>query len=442
MSSVDDMAARLASSLAIAEGKKQVDLRPTQGEGLRQSEVFMVGKLLTARDFKLRSFLGMFRNAWRINGSLQVEEAEGQRILFTLSDPTDRVRIWKGAPWGYNHAPVALACYDGVMPVEKVPLTMASYWITLQGIPPAFRSERVMTMIGYTLGDFQEIDKVGKKAGKLHIRVEIPLNKPLPFKLWYWVEDEVKFLCKFKYDKLFGRCSICGLVTHVGLPCSGPALEEDDDGAEKTVLGAQNAAATPATLAGGLQLHSGSTASSSGTPSGGVSGLHARVLGHGQTLVFKTPIPNPIPGPSVVSFFTRPRRQVVIRELQESAMTPERITGKRRGRSAEGVTISPKKLKLSLAVGKRNLNLEPESLGLVSLPKVGSSGNGKRKRGRLAGSKDKLPYGEKKKGTEKDETVEVQKASKKDKVKKATAGMSSNSKGKELVINYFVFVWV
>ncbi|XP_061990881.1 uncharacterized protein LOC133709233 [Rosa rugosa] len=237
-------------------------MRLTQGQGLRQSNVFLVGKLLTAREYKSKSFMGMFRNAWRINGSLQVEEAEGQRVLFTLSDPADKVRVWRGAPWGYNHALVALTFYDGIMPVEKVPLTMASYWITLQGIPPAFRSERVMTMIRYTLGDFQEIDKIAKKAGKLRINVEILLNKPLPFKCWYWVEDEVEFVCRFRYDKLFGRCSTCGFVTHVGLPCSGPALDEDDDEAERTVLGSQ--LTVSAVQIDNLPLQNNTTASCSG----------------------------------------------------------------------------------------------------------------------------------------------------------------------------------
>ncbi|XP_024196329.1 uncharacterized protein LOC112199560 [Rosa chinensis] len=168
----------------------------------------------------------MFRSAWRVNETLQVEEAEGGRVLFTFSDPTDRARVWRGAPWGFNRAPVALAEYDGVMLIEKVPLVKSSYWITMQDIPPAFRSERVMTMIGYVLGDFQEIDKQGKKVGKYQIRVEIPLIRPLSFQRWYWVEDTVEFLCKFRYDKLFGRCGVCGLITHVGLPCSGPPLNE------------------------------------------------------------------------------------------------------------------------------------------------------------------------------------------------------------------------
>ncbi|KAM5582612.1 hypothetical protein ABKV19_002839 [Rosa sericea] len=382
MSSVDAMATRLASSLAIAEGKRHIDLRPTHGQGLRQANVFLVGKLLTARDFKIKSFMGMFRNTWRINGTLQVEEAEEQRVLFTLSDPADRVRVWRGAPWGYNHAPVALAWYDGIMPVEKVPLVTASYWITLQGIPPVFRSERVMTMIGYTLGDFQEIDKNTKKAGKLRIRVEISLNKPLPFKRWYLVEDEVEFRCKFRYDKLFGRCSSCGLVTHVGLSCSRPALDEDDDDAERTVLGSQGMA-TEAT-GGGMPVQGTTGASSSGTASssGVITGMRARVSTPCPTLVFWTPVPGPVGEPTLGALFPKQKRQVVVRDLQETAGTPERLTGKRRGRE-DGSTISPKKLKLSLAVGKRNLILDSENLGLDQVLQVETtSGSMKRKRGR------------------------------------------------------------
>lgn len=57
-SSIDATAARLASSLALAEGKKSIDLCPVNDKRLLQPDVFMVGKLITARDYKMRSFLG------------------------------------------------------------------------------------------------------------------------------------------------------------------------------------------------------------------------------------------------------------------------------------------------------------------------------------------------------------------------------------------------
>ncbi|XP_062010823.1 uncharacterized protein LOC133727227 [Rosa rugosa] len=225
---IDAMAARLASSLALADGKQP------PSKGLRQPEAFMVGKLLTVREYSRRSFLGMFRSAWRINGRLNVEEIrEDDRVLFTFTNPSDVDRdvdrVWKGGSWGYNRALIALASYDGVSPAREVPLNKSSYWMTLQGVPPAFRSERIMRLIGSMLGEFKEIDRPAFLTRVMRIRVEIDYEKPLLFRRRFRVEDEFQIMVQFWYDKLFGRCSTCSLVTHVGLPCSGPELVEDSD---------------------------------------------------------------------------------------------------------------------------------------------------------------------------------------------------------------------
>ncbi|XP_024198384.1 uncharacterized protein LOC112201706 [Rosa chinensis] len=234
----------------------------------------MVGKLLTAREYSRHSFLGMFRSAWRINGRLSVEEVgEDDRVLFTFTDPSDVDRVWKGGPWGYNRAPVALAPYNGISPASEIPLKKSSYWMTLQGVPPAFRSERIMHPIGSTLGDFKEFDRPTFQTRVLRIRVKIDYAKPLLFCRRFWVEDEVQFMVQFRYDKLFGRCGTCGLVTHVGLPCLGPDLEEDSD----TPVGA---VAQPTALA---------------MLPGQENPNNNRVVVNNQTLIFKAQIPNSIP---------------------------------------------------------------------------------------------------------------------------------------------------
>lgn len=46
--------------------------------------------------------------------------------------------------WGFNRALVAFAYDDGVTAIDKVPLVKSSYWITLNNVSPAFRSERMM----------------------------------------------------------------------------------------------------------------------------------------------------------------------------------------------------------------------------------------------------------------------------------------------------------
>ncbi|XP_061991641.1 probable disease resistance protein At5g66910 [Rosa rugosa] len=123
--------------------------------------------------------------------------------------------------------------------------------------------------------------------------------------------------------------------------------------------------------------------SSSGTTSNNtvITGMRARVSTSCPSLVFRTPVPGPVGEPSLGALFPKKKWHMVVRDLQETAGTPERLTGKRRGRD-DGLIISPKKLKLSFAVGKRNLILDSENLGLDPVLQVeNTSGSMKRKRG-------------------------------------------------------------
>ncbi|XP_024179155.1 uncharacterized protein LOC112185178 [Rosa chinensis] len=267
------------------------------------------------------------------------------RVLFTFTDPLDVDRVWKGGPWGYNRAPVTVAPYDGITLVEDVPLKKSSYRMTLQGVPPAFRSEYIMRLIGSTLGEFKEYDRPAFLTRVLRIRVEIDYEKPLLFRRRFLVEDEVQILVQFRYDKLFGRCGTCGLVTLVGLPCSGPELVEDSDAPVGVV--AQPTALTV------LQGHAAPNPNAD------------RIVINNQTLIFKAQIPRSIPKTlllaSVVAM-RRNRRQVQIRELNQPRLDENPITGQRRARETDEGPSSNKE-------------------------------QTKRKRGRPIGSVNKLPYG-------------------------------------------------
>lgn len=50
----------------------------------------------------------------------------------------------------------------------------------------------------------------------MRVQVKIELAHPLLFKRKFWVEDSIEIVVRFKYDKLFGKCGWCGLVTHMG----------------------------------------------------------------------------------------------------------------------------------------------------------------------------------------------------------------------------------
>ncbi|XP_024155844.1 uncharacterized protein LOC112163820 [Rosa chinensis] len=151
------MVVSLAAFLGLADARCPVDLRPPCGEGLRRTQTNLVGKLLTARAFNKRSFMGMFRRAWRLNGRYTVQEHD-DRFLFTLSDPTDRNQILRGGIWGFDRAPVVLAPYDGVGAIKDVPLTNLNFWIKLRGLPSTFHTDRCLHRIGSAMGRFVQKD--------------------------------------------------------------------------------------------------------------------------------------------------------------------------------------------------------------------------------------------------------------------------------------------
>lgn len=93
---------------------------------------------------------------------------------------------------------MALAYSDGVTPIENV-LLVTAYVVLYHTIDVihAFRYDHVISMIGYTRGDFKEFDKNAKKVEKLRIKVEIPLNRALSTKQWCLVEYTVEFRHKF-----------------------------------------------------------------------------------------------------------------------------------------------------------------------------------------------------------------------------------------------------
>ena len=151
---------------------------------------------------------------------------------------------------------------------------------------------------------------------------------------------------------------MCGLVTHVRIPCSGLVLEEDGPAAMRTTLNETElsmvAASPPESVQGSgsssspfLSLHENFR----------VGGPRLRLHMQGSTMVFnaRSSILSEVMKPDPTS---RHRRSIVIRELLPSLAN---VTSEEEG----ALIISPKKIILSLAVGKRTLQLERATLGLV-----------------------------------------------------------------------------
>ena len=71
----------------------------------------------------------------------------GERFLFQFDHVSDRNRIFHGGPWHYWNMMLVLNLYDGVQPVEEVPLLEMVTWVAVRGLPVNYRNEEALTSI-------------------------------------------------------------------------------------------------------------------------------------------------------------------------------------------------------------------------------------------------------------------------------------------------------
>lgn len=55
------------------------------------------------------------------------------------------------------------------------------------------------------------------RNGIIQILVEIKFSQPLMLETDFWVEDDVEIKVKFRYENIFGRCSMCKPIIHTAL---------------------------------------------------------------------------------------------------------------------------------------------------------------------------------------------------------------------------------
>ncbi|PRQ52145.1 hypothetical protein RchiOBHm_Chr2g0152291 [Rosa chinensis] len=111
--------------------------------------------------------------------------------------------------------------------IKDVPLNTLAFWIKVRGLSPDFHTDRYLRRIGSAIGRFVQKDTTKFAAGQIRIRVEMDLLQPIIFQRRFTVDDGIVVDLEFFFENLYGRCKDCGLVTHVGLPCSETPLQAE-----------------------------------------------------------------------------------------------------------------------------------------------------------------------------------------------------------------------
>ncbi|XP_009107638.2 uncharacterized protein LOC103833302 [Brassica rapa] len=96
------------------------------------------------------------------------------------------------------------------------------FWVRVLDLPLQFRAAETLQSVGQAIGTVQgQMDLIGGR-----IRVEVDGFKPLVFSVTVEFEQGVEVTVALRYEKLFGFCRECYMLTHEQSRC--PALAKED----------------------------------------------------------------------------------------------------------------------------------------------------------------------------------------------------------------------
>ncbi|XP_024200294.1 uncharacterized protein LOC112203582 [Rosa chinensis] len=198
------------------------------GAAAFQEGYFLLGRLLAPKA-KLPGFKGTIPTIWHIRSGLTIQDT-GELFVFQFESASMRTRIMHGGPWFYRNTMLVVGEYDGLGPVESVPLNLMEAWVFVKGLPIALRNKVALSMVGSSIGHVVRFDLNALKSKEEEQRIKIVFYVRRRIRTWMIFEfsSVVKLELVLIYEKVKGFCPECGLFLHDALGCDKTLVKEKE----------------------------------------------------------------------------------------------------------------------------------------------------------------------------------------------------------------------
>ncbi|XP_024179126.1 uncharacterized protein LOC112185147 [Rosa chinensis] len=224
---ITSMTARLATKLSLKKGEEPVDLGNLRvpGKEFLVRNFYLVGRLNTCRAVVLDSFRSAVRSMWRLTGTVEVQP-RGERFMFTFTHERDVAHVKNGGLWGFQRAMLFLNYYDGFSKISSVKLDSVWIWVTLKGIPSGILTEPTVQLVGGTIGEVLEVDRMALHRGDARVPLVLSIHDPVHFDRRVRVSSVDVLILRFEYERHLGRCHSCAMLNHGGQHC--PRVDDSE----------------------------------------------------------------------------------------------------------------------------------------------------------------------------------------------------------------------
>ncbi|XP_024163966.1 uncharacterized protein LOC112170932 [Rosa chinensis] len=215
--------------MAGSNGYARVSFGLAGSAALQDDHWYIVGRLLGPKT-RFLGFKGTISSIWRIKSRLTIQDAS-DRFLFQFEREADKNRALHGGLWFYRNKKLMLSGYDGVGPMEAVPLWSLETWVAVKGLPVGMRNEVGLTLIGSTIGQVIRFDQTALRRREEEQRIQVTLDTRSRIRTWMLFEfsSTVELEIILIFEKVKGLCRDCGLFEHDVMGCDGFLEKEKED---------------------------------------------------------------------------------------------------------------------------------------------------------------------------------------------------------------------
>ena len=184
---------------------------------LEEYSLSLVGKFLTTRPLNLKAAKNLLRSVWKLGSYLKIVDVGDGLLQFKFSLESQLQWVWDNGPWSFDNNILALQRWEKGLTTRMVSFTSLPMWVQVWGLSFDLINEEAGLDIRRGIGFVVEVDCVAlasDQAHFLHIRVEVPLDKPIRRggQIISSKGDRVKVV--YKCERLVGLCFQCGRVGH------------------------------------------------------------------------------------------------------------------------------------------------------------------------------------------------------------------------------------
>ncbi|KAL0867097.1 hypothetical protein Bca101_046215 [Brassica carinata] len=207
-------------------------------EASAENRYSLVAKPVNPRRQNLRALMTTFPRLWGLSDEVVGRLIEHHKVQFIFQSEETMLSVLRRGPWSFNEWMCAIQRWSPEQMEED--LQHIAFWVQVRGIPCQFLSGRMVEHIGRIMGQFIETDFHNEGSSNLdyvRIRLLCSTETPLRFQRQFQFGNQTVTL-RFRYEKLRGFCTLCGLMTHSASECSivddnipppGPEDDDDDD---------------------------------------------------------------------------------------------------------------------------------------------------------------------------------------------------------------------